>query len=148
MSQMIRLIHQDGEPQRWRFTFDHTDLTETTADTAQTLNIFTCGAGDLVRVERAVLTTAFEDGADAAYNSTAITVGDSGDADRLLASMQLNANGTEIFQQAGVAAEPHYYASGTTVQVTVNSMSTKSLSDLDAGSAYIDLVVYAKADTA
>lgn len=122
------------------FEFTHKDLTETTANTAQTLDILTVGAGYLVECVSYALKTDFQDASDAAFNTTAITVGDSGDADRLLTSTEMNVNGTEVDAKAGTGTV-FAPAIDTTIQVTVNAMSAKSLSNIDAGKAHIYLKV-------
>lgn len=114
----------------------HEDLTETTANTAQVLSPFTVADGDLVGCVGAKLIEDFQDASDAAFNTTAITSGDGGDADRFLTSMELNVNGTEIDTKAGVAGL-YAYTTADTVDVTFNSMSAKSLSNLDAGEVHL-----------
>lgn len=118
------------------FVFDHTDLTETTVNTAQTLDVVTLGAGQTIEGVKAKLLVDFQDASDAAFNTTPIELGDSGDADRLLASMELNVNGTEVDVKAGTGtiAAP---TTSTTYQVTVGSMIGKSLSNIDAGKAEV-----------
>lgn len=84
----------------------HEDLTQATAATAQTVPLFKVPAlvqsVECVNVE---LREAFQDTTDAANNTTAVQVGDDGDTDRLLASTQLNVNGTEVFQKAGTGTK-------------------------------------------
>ena len=116
----------------------HEDLTETTADTDQTLTI-DVAAGDLFAVSCAVLKTPFSDASDAAFNSTQITIGDGGDADRFVAQTQINENGTEIDYIDGAAAQNGGYTflATDTVDILIESMAAKSLSDLDAGEIWI-----------
>jgi len=116
----------------------HADLTEATANTAQVIALATVADKVSVACVKVVLKTAFEDASDAAFNSNTITVGDGNDADELLVSMQVNANGTEVNQKTGTTVT-HDYAAADTVDLTVNSMTAKSLSDLDAGEADIYL---------
>lgn len=111
-------------------------LTETTANTAQ---LFTVKAGKKgLAVKRVVLSSAagLEDDSDAAFNSTAITVGDASDPDRLLGSTELNVNGTEVLSKVN---EPDYvYTDASeTISITVNSMTGKSLSNIDTGEFYV-----------
>lgn len=114
----------------------HEDLTETTANTAQTLQI-AVGDGDVFELLAARLVTPFEDASDAAFNTTALIVGlTGGDTDLFLASTELNANGTEIDYATGAVAQgPSGYAfnAADTVDFNFASMSAKSLSDLDTG---------------
>jgi hypothetical protein len=149
----------------------HEDLTEATANTAQTIPLFTAAANSAVRLVKMILKVAFKDASDAAFNNVAITLGDSGDVDRLLPSTQINENGTEVdFKQgtiggniaavatadgsdagttqalanalkvafnalvAQINAGPNYvYTSATVINLIVNSMAAKSLSDIDTG---------------
>lgn len=82
------------------------DLTEETANTAQVLNLLNVKAGQAVRLVKAVLVTPLKDASDAAFNTTAVTVGDGSDADRFLASMELNENGTEVDLKLGPQTLP------------------------------------------
>lgn len=116
----------------------HEDLTEATVNTAQTLTLFSILANNQAcALVQAELKIPFENTADAAFNNVAVTVGKSGDTAGLLASMQLNRNGTEVYLKTGVAAfyEP---TADTPIIATVGSMAAKSLSDLNAG----ELVLY------
>jgi hypothetical protein len=115
---------------------DHTDLTETTANTPQTIALFTKGAGRAYKLVKSVLKTPFKDASDVALNTTTLIVGDSGDTDRLLVSQELNENGTEVLLKEGVAAL--YAPTGDTVTNAIfGSMADKSLSDIDTGLVYL-----------
>lgn len=132
---MLSLEEQAEKKADLAVEFTHEDLTEATANTAQTLSPFTCKANDqAVECVQAELKEAFEDTADAAFNSTAITIGDAGSAARLLASMELNKNGTEVYLKAGTGTT-YAPTSDTVVTITVNSMTAKSLSSLNKGRA-------------
>ena len=72
----------------------HTDLTESTVDTDQTIALLSVVAGDVVEKAAFKLVTAFEDESDAAFNDTNVSVGDGGDTDRFIASTEVNENGT------------------------------------------------------
>jgi hypothetical protein len=56
----------------------HTDLTESDADTDQTITLLSVVAGDVVQKAAYKLVTAFEDESDAAFNDTNVSVGDGG----------------------------------------------------------------------
>jgi len=112
-----------------RITAD--DLTETVADTDQTLTIAML-RGSLFALVAQKLVTAFSDASDADLNDTQITWGDGGDADRYLAATQINANGTDIGYAPGLSAGFAYNVPGT-VDILVESMTGKSLSDIDTG---------------
>lgn len=164
----------------------HEDLTEETANTAQTIALLSIPANKAVRFVKHRLITPFKDASDAAFNTTAATIGDGSDADRFLQSTELNENGTEVdlkmgMSAAGVAAltaatvatadgsdaattqtlanalkaevnkiitdigairtaligSPWFvYTSADTVDLVVNSMADKSLSDIDTGEVH------------
>jgi hypothetical protein len=54
----------------------HVDLTESTADTDQTIALLSVVAGDVVQKAAFQLVTAFSDASDAAFNDTQVQVGD------------------------------------------------------------------------
>lgn len=104
-----------------RVEVTHADLTEATANTAQTLALLTVDAKMAVRLVKAVLVTPFKDASDAAFNTTPITVGDGSDVDRLLASMEMNVNGSEVLLKPGpvtAASAPAAPAAVTAVVAT------------------------------
>jgi hypothetical protein len=124
----------DGANVRVRIT--HEDLTEATANTAQTLEVYEPAAKHLVKLVKMELKTAFEDQSDAAFNTTAITVGDAGSANRYLTSTELNKNGTEIFGSVGTGTALVYTAAGS-LNVVFNAMAAKSLVDIDKGELWL-----------
>ena len=77
-----------------RVRITHEDLTETTANTAQTIAIYTVKARDYVQDAAFNLVEKFEDTADNALNTTTLIVGDDGDTARYIASAELNVNGS------------------------------------------------------
>jgi hypothetical protein len=109
----------------------HEDLTEATANTAQTLTV---PIEDKMSFEvvRAILDEKFEDTADAAFNTTALIVGDGGSTSRFLASMELNVNGSEVTMKNGTGTSLVYTTSDT-IDFTFASMAAKSLSSLNRG---------------
>ncbi len=115
-----------------KVTITHADLTETVADTDQTLTI-TADAKMLFELVAFDLVTAFEDASDAALNDTQITIGET-DVDRFLAATQINANGTEIVAGTGpVSTQPFVFTAADTIDILIESMTGKSLSDIDTG---------------
>lgn len=112
-------------------------LSETAANTAQTLTLFTLPANHIVVGVCTKLRETFEDVSDSAFNSTTLVVGVAGTTNMFLTSTQLNVNGTEvIFKLEDILAANTGIQSataGTAVIATVASMSAKSLSDLDKG---------------
>jgi hypothetical protein len=137
------LISQESETlggATHQVVLSHEDLTETTANTAQTINVLTVGLGSLVKCVAVRMVEDFEDASDSAFNTTTMTAGDGGSATRFLASMELNVNGTEVDFKAGV--DTFYgYTSADTVDVFVNSMTGKSLSNIDAGEVHLYFAV-------
>ena len=119
----------------------HTDLTESTADTDQTIALLSVVAGDVVEKPAFQLVTAFSDASDAAFNDTQVQVGDGNDTDEYIAAKQVNENGTKVLFAANVNTVPFAYTAADTVDLLVESMTAKSLSDLDAGEIHIYLAV-------
>jgi hypothetical protein len=119
----------------------HVDLTESTADTDQTIALLSVVAGDVVEKAAFQLVTAFSDASDAAFNDTKVQVGDGSDTDEYVAAKQVNENGTEVLFAANVNTVPFAYTAADTVDLLVESMTAKSLSNLDAGEIHIYLAV-------
>jgi hypothetical protein len=119
----------------------HVDLTESTADTDQTIALLSVVAGDVVQKAAFQLVTAFSDASDAAFNDTQVQVGDGNDTDEYIAATQVNENGTEVLFAANVNTVPFAYTAADTVDILVESMTAKSLSNLDAGEIHIYLAV-------
>jgi hypothetical protein len=119
----------------------HVDLTESTADTDQTIALLSVVAGDVVQKAAFQLVTAFSDASDAAFNDTQVQVGDGNDTDEYIAATQVNENGTEVLFAANVNTVPYAYTAADTVDLLVESMTAKSLSNLDAGEIHIYLAV-------
>lgn len=119
----------------------YADLTETTADTAQNVALFTTPASYCsVELKKSVLVTPFKDASDAAFNTNALIVGDSGDTDRLLASQELNANGTEVLKKIGTGTKM-VYTSATVINANIAAMAAKSLSNVDTGEVHLYLCI-------
>jgi hypothetical protein len=113
----------------------HTDLTETTANTAQSITLLTLAAGDVVHSGAYKLVTPFQDTADAAFNTTAVTTNAAGSA--LISATETNVNGTEVFYKAHTATAPLAATSASTVAASFAAMSAKSLSALNAGEVHL-----------
>jgi hypothetical protein len=119
----------------------HVDLTESDADTDQTIALLSVVAGDVVQKAAFQLVTAFSDASDAAFNDTQVQVGDGNDTDEYIAATQVNENGTEVLFAANVNTVPFAYTAADTVDLLVESMTAKSLSNIDAGEIHIYLAV-------
>jgi hypothetical protein len=125
-----------------RINITHEDLTETTANTAQTIAIFTVAAGDYVADAAVAVTTKFEDASDNAFNATTVIVGDDGNDDRYIASQEVNANGSFVLYGPAVNSTVKYaYLAANTVDIKFGSMAAKSLSDIDVGELDVFLSV-------
>jgi hypothetical protein len=120
-------------------TITHAMLTEAVANTAQVIELVAVGDQVSVRDAAIKVVTEFADADDAAFNSTTVTVGDGGDADRFVESAQVNANGTAVAKKAGTAAAMagYTYTTTDTIDITFNSMAAKALVDLDSGEILI-----------
>lgn len=125
-------------------TITHEDLTETTADADQTLTIAVAD-GDLVECKFMALKTPFKDASDAAFNSTQITVGDGTDPDEFLLQTQINENGTEIDYQQGTGLNLAYNATDT-IDILIESMAAKSLSNIDTGELVLGITLVSLKD--
>lgn len=119
---------------------DYAELTEDTVNTDQVIALFTAGAGRAVKFVKHRLTVPFKDASDSAFNTTALTIGDTGDPDRLGASTELNENGTEIDQNLA-NTDAYRYASATAVNATFGSMSGKALEDIDTGKVEMFFII-------
>ena len=119
----------------------HVDITESTADTDQTIALLSVAAGDVVEKAAIKLVTPFKDASDSAFNDTKVQVGDGTDTDEYVAATQVNENGTEVLFAANVNTVPFAYTAADTVDLLVESMTAKSLSELDAGEIHIYLAV-------
>lgn len=134
-----------SEEQAGQFThvveLTHEDLTESTANTAQTIEILDVEAGHAVINAATRLVTPFEDSSDAAFNTTALTVGDGTDPDQFITSQELNENGTEVDYALMVSGGAQAFQVADTVDAVFGSMSAKSLSNIDTGKVLIYLQV-------
>ena len=116
-------------------TVDHADLTETTANTAQSITLLSLAAGDVVHSGAYKLVTPFQDSADAAFNTTAVTLNAAGST--LMSATETNVNGTEVFYKAHTATAPLAVNTGTsTVAASFAAMSAKNLAALNAGEVH------------
>lgn len=133
----------------WKIVLDSDDLTETTANTAQTIELIDVEVGSIVRDCAAYLKTPFEDASDTAFNVTTVIIGDGDDDNRYLTSTELNENGTEIDAKIETHATnslPYAYTSADTIDAVFGGMSGKSLSNVDTGELHVFLNVVNLAD--
>ena len=121
----------------------HLDVTEATANTAQSITLLALEAGDLVQGAAVKIVTAFSDASDTAFNTTTLAVGDD-DVDEFVNEFEVNVNGTEVLFAAELADScPKVYTDPADGPITATfmSMADKSLSDLDAGEAHVYLKI-------
>lgn len=119
----------------------HEDLTQATANTAQTIALLSVGAGAYVCDCAMHLVTPFEDASDAAFNTTAVVIGDDGSTNRFLTSTELNKNGTEVIWKGTALTAPYVYTAANTIDIVFSSMAAKALADIDVGELDIFLNV-------
>ena len=117
-----------------RVALTNKDLTQSTANTAQAITIRTAPIGLSVSDCAVRVKTPFKNSADAAFNSTTITVGDGGSAVRYIASTQVNANGAVVpFAVIPAANSSYVYTAADNITITFTPMAAKALSSLDTG---------------
>jgi len=111
----------------------HADLTETTVNTAQDIALLTTPASKCsVQVVKTVLDTPFKDASDSAFNTNALIVGYSGSTNALLASQELNENGSEVLKKRGTGTVTVFTAA-TVINANIAAMAAKALADIDTG---------------
>jgi len=114
----------------------HEDLTETTADTDQVINIYTVADDISASITHAKVVDTFADLSDDDLNDTQMSAGDDDDADGFITAFQVNANGTAALVASRDGAYTDFmvdYAAANHLEVLVESMAGKSLSNIDAG---------------
>jgi hypothetical protein len=123
-----------------RLEFDVSDIpTGIATNTAYVFNtapLPILKAGMVVKRIHLYLSLPFKDSADAANNSTTISLGDAGSATRWVNAVQINENGTEVITTFPGAAENTIYTSNSQISLTLNSMAAKTLSNLNVGKLY------------
>lgn len=87
------------------------------------------------------LTQKFANTADAAFNSDTISFGDVTTATRFINASEANTNGSAVLDVIPGANQNVIYTAAGQLQLTLNSMAAKSLSNLNAGKAYILLSI-------
>ena len=129
------LLSSNEKTRRVKFVITSDDLTETTANTAQAIDLMAVAAGTVVRSAGFYLPTPLQDSSDAAFNSSTLSLGDGGSATALLTAQETNENGTEIVCANSNTGKA--YAAAATLKATFGSMSAKSLSDIDTGEVWV-----------
>jgi hypothetical protein len=129
-----------------KFVITHADLTEATDNTAQDITLVTLPANSIVLQAATYLPTPFQKTGTSAYNSNVLIVGDAGSTNRIIASQQVNVNGTEVLARAQASTVPYAYEAATAIKANFASMASYDLAELDAGEIHIFLQV-AQLDT-
>lgn len=127
----LTLEEQSARGGNFEVQYSHEDLTEAVVATAQVLTI-PIAAKMSAKVIENVLDEQFKDASDAAFNTTALIVGDGGDDNRLLASTELNANGAVVPFAKGTGTD-YPFTADDTIDLTFASMAAKALANLDQG---------------
>jgi len=103
-------------------------------------------ASDILRRVELHLTTPFENTADANFNATTLSLGDASSATRFISASETNKNGTEVIDVMPGASANFINTAAAQLQITLNSMAAKSISNLNKGQLYILLDVQRAAD--
>ena len=93
----------------------------------------------LINVIEAILVTPFSSSSNAALISTTLTVGDSGNNARLMASQELNLGNTPVYVKGGVAADnaPYVPTTSTVINAYITGTAAQALNTLTAGEVHI-----------
>jgi hypothetical protein len=111
------------------------DLTQATAATAQTLDIVALKAGDIIYRALGVPAVPFQATSDPTlFNSDTVSVGDTAGVATHCAAQEANVNGT-VLRSMGNTAK--LYAAADVLRVTFNSMTGKSLVNLNRGEYHV-----------
>ena len=113
------------------------DLTQATANTAQSFNVAALPVGSVIEKVVLRLITPFKDPADAAFNSDTVDVGDTGSATRYLTAQEVNENGTEITAPQYNATLGGPFAASQFLTIRFNSMAAKSLVNIKIGELHV-----------
>ena len=117
---------------------DTDDLTETTAATAQTINLNEVPEGALATVYSLVVETGLADGSDSAFEDVTVEVGETGSSALFVSAQQVASNNASpIVQNGGTGSEYIGDAADQHLTATFTPESGKSLSDLDAGEIHV-----------
>jgi hypothetical protein len=125
-----------------RFDFSYLDIPAGIAvNTAQVFLLPKVVAGDEVIELFVRLVTPFANSADAAFNSTTIDIGDDVSPTTYATAIQLNLNGTNV-PNTHIADKNNVYTAAHQLQIRLNSMAAKSLSNLNQGQLWIDFNIF------
>lgn len=94
-------------------------------------------ASDVIEKVELHVTTTFQNTADSGLNSTTVSFGDGSSATRFINAVETNKNGSNVIDTIPGATTNYIYTAAGQLQLTINSMAGKSISNLNAGAAYI-----------
>jgi hypothetical protein len=94
-------------------------------------------AGDIIKRVELRLITPFEKIGTAGFNTTTLSLGDATTATRFVNASESNINGTEVLTVFPGAVENVIYTAAGQLQLTMNSMASQTISDLNRGQAYV-----------
>lgn len=136
----FRSLHEAPRGFNHRIVVDHTDLTNSTNNTTQSLTLITLPAGTVVKSAAYWLKTPFELSTNTSFDLTTMIVGDTGDADRFINSSELNKNGTEVVYAANDPAKlPVATTAETAITAVFTPKAANNLAQLDTGEIHIYL---------
>jgi hypothetical protein len=108
------------------------DLTTTTANTAQTIQIATLATGDAIGKVATRIKTNFANTGDNAFNTTTVTVGDNSSVSTHTSAQETNANGTVVSEKfSNTLVGP--YTAADKIAITFNAMTAKNLNSINVG---------------
>lgn len=112
------------------------DLTQATANTAQTLKLCDLVAGDIIAAIEDNVIVPFENTADATFNSSTRSAGDNSAVTTFFTAAEANKNGTVVPKKfSNTAVGP--YTAADKVAITFNAMAGKSLSSINKGELHV-----------
>jgi len=130
-----------------RITAD--DLTQATAAAAQTIDLAPIAKNDIILRACGYVKTPFTallaGVADPAFNDSTVSIGDTSGVAALAAAGQANGNGTPV-NTLGTTAK--LYTAADTLRCTVNSMTGKSLVNVNRGEYFVFVSLSRLADVA
>jgi len=114
-------------------TADGGDLSAAVNNTALVLSCLTTLANVMmIELSHVELLEPFQDTTDAAQNSTSLTIGDGGSANRHLTATELNANGAYVTVKAGTGTK-YVPGADTPTTFTFTPTAGKNLANLNKG---------------
>lgn len=113
------------------------NLTMATNATAQTIQLSPLPIGTYVYKVEFRLVRPFKNSADAAFNTTTASMGDTSGVASMITAKELNANGAFITVPALMNTPTGPYAALDALNITFNAMAAKKLLDINIGELHI-----------